>query len=139
MYYGNPSASNQQNPQGVWDDNYIMVQHMNETGSLISDSTSYNKDGISTGTTYAEDCKIDGGQHYDNDDYITVNDFTHSSNALTAEAWVYRDDTSNINIFCKGTHWDTSDWILYLRNDYPGQGVDFGINRNFSCNFLPIH
>jgi len=41
-----------------------------------------------------------------------------------------RDNTSNINIFCKGTHWNTCDWILYLRNDYPGQGVDFGINNH---------
>jgi hypothetical protein len=31
MYYGNPSASNQQNPTGVWDSNYVMVQHLDET------------------------------------------------------------------------------------------------------------
>ena len=32
MYYGNPGASNQQNPTGVWDSNYVMVQHLAEAG-----------------------------------------------------------------------------------------------------------
>ena len=31
MYYGNAAASNQQNPTAVWDPNYMMVQHLEET------------------------------------------------------------------------------------------------------------
>ena len=33
MYYGNPGASNQENPTGVWDSNYVMVQHLAETAA----------------------------------------------------------------------------------------------------------
>jgi len=31
MYYGNPEASSQENPTGVWDSSYVMVQHLKET------------------------------------------------------------------------------------------------------------
>ena len=31
MYYGNVAASSQQNPAAVWDSNYVMVQHLEET------------------------------------------------------------------------------------------------------------
>jgi hypothetical protein len=36
MYYGNPAASNQQNPTGVWDSNFVMVQHLSEAGTASS-------------------------------------------------------------------------------------------------------
>jgi hypothetical protein len=36
MYYGNPAASNQQNPTGVWDSNFVMVQHLSEAGASSS-------------------------------------------------------------------------------------------------------
>jgi hypothetical protein len=31
MYYGNPEAANQENPTGVWNSGYAMVQHLAET------------------------------------------------------------------------------------------------------------
>jgi len=34
VYYGNHDASNQENPTGVWDSGYVMVQHLEETTSL---------------------------------------------------------------------------------------------------------
>ncbi|MHA2247833.1 MAG: DUF2341 domain-containing protein, partial [Candidatus Hodarchaeales archaeon] len=41
MYYGNPTAINQENPEDVWDDNYEFVLHMNQDPSIsdILDST----------------------------------------------------------------------------------------------------
>jgi len=132
MYYGNSAAANQQNPSNVWDSNYIMVQHLNETGNTYNDSTSNDNDGANTGTVFNQDCKIDGGRQYDDDDYITVNGFTHTPTALTAEAWIYRDATSYINIFCDGTHFNTCDWILYLRTASSTEGIDFGINNHGS-------
>ncbi len=68
----------------------------------LYDSTSNNNNGGSFGTTYSNDCKINGGRQYNGDDYITVEDFPHLPTALTAEAWVYRDDTTYISIFTKG-------------------------------------
>ncbi len=132
IYYGNPVSSNQQNPQGVWENGYVLVQHMNENGDNLYDSTSYHNDGISHGTTYIEDCQIDGGQYYDDDDYIVVDDMTYCPTTLTAEAWVYRDDTQYINIFCDGSHYNECDWALYLRTASENEGIDFSINSHTS-------
>jgi hypothetical protein len=131
MYYGNPNCENQQNVLDVWNSDYIMVQHLEEdAGTTVFDSTSNNNDGISTGTTFNEECKINGGREYEGDDYITVNDFTTVSTGLTAEAWVYRDDTTYINLFCEGTDHNDCDWNLYLRTSFSQDGVNFGINNN---------
>ena len=40
MYYGNAAATNQENAEGVWDSNYRMVQHLEETSGTHEDSTS---------------------------------------------------------------------------------------------------
>jgi hypothetical protein len=130
MYYNNTNASNQQNPQGVWDDNYVMVQHLEETDDDILDSTINNNDGESFDTAFSEDGRIGGGRQYTGDDYITVNDFTHLPNTLTAEAWINRSTNLTANIFTKGTHFNESDWVLYLRPTHPGQEIDFGINNH---------
>ncbi len=36
---------------------------------------------------------------------------------------------SLFNIFCKGAHFNSCDWILYLRTTSQDGGVDFGINN----------
>lgn len=134
MYYGNPTCGPQQDITGTWDINYVMVQHLNETGSIITDSTGYNNDGISIGTNLIDPAKIDGGQQYDDNDRIIINNFPHSPDALTVEAWVYRDTTPFIYIACKGIYSNTdTDWILYLRNDQPAnQGIDFSVQNHAS-------
>ena len=45
LYYGNPVASEQSVPSGVWDANFKTVQHIN-SGAVLSDSTSNNTDGV---------------------------------------------------------------------------------------------
>jgi hypothetical protein len=56
MYYGNPSASNQQNVNAVWDSHFKMVHHLSEASGTQHDSTSngYNavpNGGVSQGVT----------------------------------------------------------------------------------------
>ncbi|PNX47705.1 MAG: hypothetical protein BV459_03880 [Thermoplasmata archaeon M11B2D] len=133
MYYGNPTCPSQENITGTWDGNYLMVQHLNETESILYDSTSYHNDGLSIGTTPTQNGKIDGSRQYNCNDTIVINNITHSPSALTVETWVYRDNTSFIYVTCKGIYSQTStDWILYLRNNQPAdQGIDFSI-RNHS-------
>lgn len=134
MYYGNPTCPPQENIAGTWDSTYVMVQHLNETGTILSDSTSYHNDGLSTGTNHTDSGKIDGCRQYNSNDKIVINNITHSPDALTLEAWVYRDNTSFIYIACKGIFSQTStDWILYLRNNQAAnQGIDFSINNHSS-------
>lgn len=46
--YGNPSATDTSNKTGVWDGNFVMVQHM---GDSLVDSTGNGNDGTNYGTT----------------------------------------------------------------------------------------
>lgn len=131
MYYGNPNCSPQENIPATWDNNYIMVQHLNETGTTMDDSTSYHNNGVSTGTNYTDAGKIDGSQLYNGNDKIVINNLTNSPTALTLETWVYRDSTAFIYLACKGTYSNTNDYILYLRNNQPAdEGIDFGIRNH---------
>ncbi|MEM0492792.1 MAG: DUF2341 domain-containing protein [Candidatus Thermoplasmatota archaeon] len=93
LYYGNPNAENQQNIEGVWDSNYVMIQHLNETtGSTILDSTSYNNDGTSNGdASLNQTGKIDGAYNFNtNTDYIEVPTSTtlNITGSLTMELWI---------------------------------------------------
>jgi hypothetical protein len=42
MYYGNPICGSQQHAGGVWDSDYVLVYHLNETSGLHKDSTRYH-------------------------------------------------------------------------------------------------
>ena len=98
MYYGNGSATNQQNAAGVWDDGgsdyYKGVWHLNQS---FSDSTSYGNNGTDNGTADFAG-KIASGRYFDGStNYIRV---AHSaslliSDYLTVEAWV-KPDVVNI-------------------------------------------
>ncbi|MHA2328071.1 MAG: DUF2341 domain-containing protein, partial [Candidatus Hodarchaeales archaeon] len=49
MYYGNPTAGNQENPTAVWDKEYVGVWHLNEETGDSQDSTSYGSNGVISG------------------------------------------------------------------------------------------
>ncbi|MFX1324089.1 MAG: DUF2341 domain-containing protein, partial [Promethearchaeota archaeon] len=62
MYYGNPYIDSRENPEGVWNNNYEAVWHMNQdpSSSDILDSTSNNNDLIATG--FASDVRFYDGK-----------------------------------------------------------------------------
>ncbi len=92
MYYNNSACSNQQNVNGTWDSNFMMVQHLNETSGTHEDSTSNDKDGSPQGgITQTAIGKIDGGDQGDGgNDYIQVTDSGQilSPSSLTFEIWI---------------------------------------------------
>jgi hypothetical protein len=53
MYYGNPTAGKQENPEKVWDSNFKGIWHLSENPSdpapQMKDSTTNNNDGTSQG------------------------------------------------------------------------------------------
>ena len=115
MYYGNPNATNQQNPTEVWDTNYIMVQHLEETGTTRYDSTiNYNHGTAYGGITKTADGKIDGADLFDGiNDYINVTNSPslNPSSAITIELWMKLTSTGDyINLVSKGMYNQ-----LYLR------------------------
>ncbi|MFW9903504.1 MAG: DUF2341 domain-containing protein [Candidatus Thorarchaeota archaeon] len=70
MYYGNSGVGSQENPQGVWDSDYLAVWHFNEdvidedSGILHYDSTINTNHGIQDGND-DESGKIGDGQSFD--------------------------------------------------------------------------
>ncbi|MFX0088011.1 MAG: DUF2341 domain-containing protein, partial [Candidatus Hodarchaeota archaeon] len=99
MYYGNPTAINQENPSAVWDENYEFVLHMNQdpSSSDILDSTSNNFDFNveSTGSMTSDDLVYGQTGHaltFDgNDDFIYLpisEGFIGPTSAMTFEFWI---------------------------------------------------
>jgi hypothetical protein len=109
LYYGNPTAGNQQNPGGVWDSGFVMVQHLEETSTSRYDSTVNHNDGATYGgVSKSVSGKIDGADLFDGvNDYISVpNSVTlNPPTALTVELWMSLASTGNyVNLVSKDTY-----------------------------------
>jgi hypothetical protein len=98
MYYGNSSATAQQNvapvASAVWSNSYLAVYHMHSdpAGGSLTDSTSIARHGTrSGGTTPArETAKIGQGWHFgpeDNSDYVALPAMGDQA-AATVQAWL---------------------------------------------------
>jgi len=128
MYYGNSSASSQQDAVNVWDANYVMVQHLDESpandvaGHIDStsnnnDGTPKNFDGTSTSTTDGTG-KINGGDVFDGtDDYVdtALTDDLSGGGAFSVFAWVKDIPAGNQYVIAQShqlTPSYASDWIL---------------------------
>jgi hypothetical protein len=79
LYFGNAGTPNQENPTGVWDSNYVMVQHLEETTLDHNDSTSNGNDSnVVVVTDQAATGNIDGADEFvgtlTTGDYIRVPD-----------------------------------------------------------------
>jgi len=109
MYYGNSYGANQQNASGVWDTSFVMVQHLEESGTISRyDSTIRTNDGTAYGGIVKSAAgKIDGADVFDGvNDYIRVTDSPslNPSSAITIELWINLSSTGNyINLVNKGT------------------------------------
>jgi uncharacterized repeat protein (TIGR01451 family) len=94
MYYGNSGALNQENVEGVWNSNYVMVQHLNEGSGTAYDSTANNNDGAIIGATGVAG-KVDNALDFVESDEDRVDLETNRLNgepsvldAYTIMAWV---------------------------------------------------
>jgi Concanavalin A-like lectin/glucanases superfamily/Domain of unknown function (DUF2341) len=117
MYYGNPSASNQQNASGVWDSNYGGVWHLPNGSSLsLADSTTNGRTGTNHGAT-ATSGKIDGGATFGGSQYVSLPSTTLSSGNFTVSLWFKTTSRGvlfseqNVAIGSTPTSWDP---MLYV-------------------------
>ncbi|MDD1670163.1 MAG: DUF2341 domain-containing protein, partial [Methanomicrobiales archaeon] len=104
LYYGNPTASDQQDPAGVWDANYLGVWHLKEAGTGAPDeykdstTNAQNGQGGEGDPLYVPTLvagKIGNGQDFNNldgkFDLIDLGDdpvLDVPGNQITLEAWV---------------------------------------------------
>jgi len=110
MYYGNPSAPDEQNPIAVWDTHYKGIWHLNGVSGSVLDSTTNDNDGTNSGSIRGASGKIDDAFNFDGtDDYVEVPDSSSLdiTAVVTIEAWVNPAEFSNYSpgIACK---WDWS-------------------------------
>jgi len=107
MYYNNNDSSCQQNPSDVWDDNFVLVQHLNETSKTTGsyndhlDSTHNNNNGETfNGVNMNIAGRLDGGDEFGGDnsnDYIAINDDStlDITDEISISIWLYLYDYSN--------------------------------------------
>ena len=123
LYYGNSLASSLENANGVWDSNYVMVQHLNETTGDHLDSTSNPNDGTASVTTQGSATgQINGADEFD----ITALDSIDCGNdtslqitgSMTVEAWAYSDNSADPNrILSKDKTGTAGKFILWENTD----------------------
>src|SRR5580698_2442342 len=86
IYYGNSTASNQQNAAGVWDSNYQGVYHLGNGSTLSGNDSTGNANNPTATTATAASGKIGGGASFNGAERITLPNIALSS-GMTLEAW----------------------------------------------------
>ncbi|NOZ68902.1 MAG: DUF2341 domain-containing protein [Deferribacteres bacterium] len=117
MYYGNPSAADQWDTEDTWDDNYVMVQHLQETSGVHFDSASNGNNGSPYGGVNQNAAgQIGGADSFDGSgDYLAIRNLNYTTrggiSALTVCVW--------FNTSFGGSGW-VSNWALvdFDRSEY---------------------
>jgi len=139
VYFGNANVnSDQSNPAGTWDNNYQLVQHLENN---FLDASGNNNNGTNNGTNDIAGQILRSRNFDGSNDYIeTPNDQSlNITDQLTISMWVYVDDYSNVpDLVTKGAYDEAySTWIRgsgRLRfNTVTGLGF-FGNNNMLTSN-----
>jgi hypothetical protein len=130
LYYGNLSASDQQNVANVWSNNFSEVWHLDETSGVHTDSTSNGYVGTVRGTVNQNaGGQMDGADGFVGpvtESWLSLADGTLTADSpFTMEAWFEMDALPSIwiGIFTKGRDVEP-DWVgLWLG---PSNNIIFG-------------
>lgn len=93
-YFGNPTAASAWDGENVWNDDYVMVQHMVDiTTSHIHDSTANNNDGNKKAANEPIETasgQINSAQNFDGNDYINMGNVLNfeRTDPLSISMWV---------------------------------------------------
>jgi len=128
VFYGNTSiTTSQQNPTGVWDNNYMGVWHVANNGGQLSlvDSTSNANNATNNGATSTVG-QIDGGMQTDGSTYATIGTPSSLANLAqgnaTFSAWVNTATGAGGRIMGKDDNNGSVGWALSLNAN---NNVDF--------------
>jgi len=137
LYYGNPSCSSQENIEDTWNEDFLMIHHLNEEFGTFIDSTSNDNDGILTDLDMDSERGISGkiSQAIDfNGDADFINcghDSSMDVTSFTIEAWINVDKATSSQVIAGREHtlnfnFRTSSFqnkmVMYQRQD------DFGLD-----------
>ena len=129
IYYGNPSATNQQNKTAVWDSNFQEVLHLDESsGTTLFDSTSNGNNGSkisATSPTATSSGEIGGAQSFNGtSDYVVLPpSMTIGLKVFSVSFWTQTTDSGS-----NGTYWHQPQFVGDASNG--SASGDFGIVTN---------
>ncbi|MFX0186078.1 MAG: DUF2341 domain-containing protein, partial [Candidatus Hodarchaeota archaeon] len=143
IYYGNPNAASQENPESVWDSNFAGVWHLNEDPASsppqIHDSTVITSDGTTYGSMTTSD-QVDGiisdSLNFDgNNDYINLGNplELQITGAITVETWLHTDFVGNDYIIAKMGGGGQRGWDISFDDD-PGISPDGWVMFRYSVD-----
>jgi hypothetical protein len=133
LYYGNLNASNQENPEGVWDSNFLMVQHLSETSGTHYDSTSNLNDGEPSGSVNQNATgKIAGCDEF-NGGYIGLPQVCSTETQFTFSAWIYAKPGARYFVFQRS---GTEGAFLQI---YQDSQTEFYVNANRSVKAITMN
>ncbi|MCK4539982.1 DUF2341 domain-containing protein, partial [Candidatus Parcubacteria bacterium] len=125
MYYGSSTSSDQATTTGVWDDNFVMVNHLAHDGVATTtypdflDSTKYDNDGSSKNMNSDDlvDGQIDGALDFDGaDDYVSCGNQSSlqiTGDVITISTWIKSDSLlTGQRVVSK---WGTGNWAYLLQ------------------------
>ena len=128
MYYGNPYILSQENPTGVWDDNYKGVWHMKEVNTI--DSTSNNNDGTQEGGVSNLEGKIAGSNYFEGiNDLITIGNV--GSGIKTIEFWMNPSNLGSLDTITE-TSWKNPSAAGDYYDDWNNPIYAFTSNDSYS-------
>ncbi len=112
MYYGNPTALNQEQSNGVWNSSYRGVWHLQESSGPYVDSSPYSNDGQLGGNAPSQIIGSSGiGLNFDGSNYISIPNSIdlQLSGEVTIETWVQIQGASGAYMGIAGKLDDTFD------------------------------
>lgn len=141
MYYGNTTATDAQDSTAVWDENYIIVQHLNETLGTHSDSTINGHDSTTVNLTQqgTYDGSIDGSDFFNGTtDDVRFNTFPRITKNFTIEFWlkpVDHGDNPYSMYVNQGRDWPCSGWQFNDNPSNPGYiGLWYDVDGDNNCD-----
>ncbi|MHA2332892.1 MAG: DUF2341 domain-containing protein [Candidatus Hodarchaeales archaeon] len=141
MYFGNPTAENQENPESVWGSDYKGVWHLSEKGTGTRyDSTSNNNDGTANNYDVDEDVtgQIDGADDFDGtDDFIDLGSDSslNVTTVFTVEAWIKWDGTVTHNTIYSSGDTNGEYYQFAIENSKLNLRID-GVGNNYGATIL---
>ena len=122
MYFGNPTAADGQSAAAVWDTDFKMVHHLEETSGQHQDSTTNNNDSVVVSVTAQGTAagRVNGADTFAGTNNVDVADAASLDAAagelLTVEAWVRSSSSSNLMVAVSKEEDFVAEYQLWVQN-----------------------